>query len=477
MELRDFNQHIYSARFLPFVQRTFETLNPGVTYVDGYYLRAMGRALARVERGECKRLIIALPPRHLKSVMASVALPAWMLGRDPRRKILCISYSSDLAQDFSRQCRTVMQQAWYRTVFPRTLISPQKDSVSEFHTIGGGRRIATGVGGTLTGKGGDVVIIDDPMKAEDVHSEAKREAVHTWFRNTLASRLDDPSKGSMILVSQRLHEDDLIGRLIQTGSWELLSLPAIATEQQTLDLGDGMEWARQPGELLHPERLTQADLDRIKAELGTDAFEAQYQQRPALPGGNLIKLEWFGRYEGNPRPSTYEAIVQSWDTAAVPGHTNDWSVCTTWGLLGTHIDLLDVHRAQHDFPDLVRTAKTLQQKWKPLLIVVEKASSGIQLGQQLWNDGFREFVQALNPEGDKVGRMAAQSPQLEQGQVRLPAKAIWRDAFLSECAAFPNGKHDDQVDTLSQLLRTLDRRPRQLRGISRYKGTAIRSGP
>lgn len=203
--------------------------------------------------------------------------------------------------------------------------------------------------------------------------------------------------------------------------------------------------------------------------MGLTPLTRSTSSEQSCPGGNLVKLEWFGLYEGHPRPSAYEAILQSWDTAAVPGHTNDWSVCTTWGLLGHHIDLLDVHRVQHDFPDLVRIAKALNQKWKPRLIVAENASSGIQLGQQLHRDGLRGIVDSLSPEGDKVGRIAAQSPKLEQGQVRLPAKAIWKDDFLSECAAFPNGKHDDQINSVSQALRTLDRRPRHLSGISRYR--------
>ena len=292
---------------------------------------------------------------------------------------------------------------WYQTVFPLARVSSKKDTVKQFHMTCGGRRVATGVGGTLTGKGGDVIIIDDAMKAEDAHSETKRESVHKWFRSTLASRLDDPQSGPLVVVAQRLHEDDPVGRLSQWGTWEVLTLSAIATEEHVLDVGDNMQWTREPGDFLHPEHLGQAELDTIRFELGSDAFEAQYQQRPTLPGGNLIKLEWFGRYEGNPRLSDYEAVVHSWDTAAVPGNTNDWSVCTTWGLIGAHIDLQDVHRAQYGFPELLSVAKILEKKWKPRLIVVEKASSGIQLGQQLWSDGLRQIVGALNPEGDKMG--------------------------------------------------------------------------
>lgn len=187
-----------------------------------------------------------------------------------------------------------------------------------------------------------------------------------------------------------------------------------------------------------------------------------------LPGGNLVKREWFRTYEGPPRPDNYEAIVQSWDTASVPGIGNDYSVCTTWGLINGMIDLLDVHRAQYHYPDLLRAARALRAKWQPKLIVVEKAGIGIALGTDLLRDGLRD-VQALPVQGDKVQRMAHQCTKIEGGQVRLPTAARWLDAFLTETGEFPNGRYDDQVDSMSQLLRTVDLMPRQLRGISRYK--------
>lgn len=345
--------------------------------------------LERVAAGELMRVIITLPPRHLKSQVASVAFPAWLFGRDPTDKIVCASYSSGLAEDFGRQTRNLMQAPFYRATFPLTQIDPKKSAVHEFHTLKKGRRIATSVGGTLTGKGGSTLIIDDPMKAEDALSLVKRDNAHGWFNNTAASRLNNPKTGAIVIVAQRLHVDDLIGRLTATGNWEVFSWPAIATEPQILDLADGVIWERDIGELLHPERMGMEELDRVRCELGSAAFVAQYQQSPVLPGGNLVKREWFKTYDGPPRPSQYEAVVQSWDTASVPGIDNDYSVCTTWGLINDHVDLLDVHRAQYHYPDLQRAARKLRQKWKPRLIVVERPGSGSRWGMYYIGMAFR----------------------------------------------------------------------------------------
>ncbi len=460
----------YVNSFYTFVRRAFQELNPGDTFVDGLYLRALCHALERVAKGELRRLIITVPPRHLKSQIVSVAFPAWLLGLDPTEKIACASYSSSLAEDFGRQTRDLMRAPFYRATFPSTTLDPAKTAVDEFHTLAKGRRIATSVGGTLTGKGGRLLLYDDLMKADDALSPVKRDNCHTWFRNTAANRLNNPKTGAIVIVAQRLHVDDLVGRLIPSGDWEILNLPAIATESQVLPLGDEALWHREIGELLHLERIDSEELERIRREMGSAAFEAQYQQSPVLPGGNLVKREWFRSYDGPPRPSQYEAVVQSWDTASVPGIDNDYSVCTTWGLINQHIDLLDVHRAQHDYPDLRRAACSLRTKWKPRLIVVEKAGVGIALGNELLADGLRE-VQALDAKGSKVERMALQCAKIESGQVRLPQSALWLNEFLTEVGEFPNSKYDDQVDTMSQILATLDRKPWQLRGIGRYKPT------
>lgn len=460
--------HLLRSELHFYAERTFRELNAGDDFIPALYTRALCFKLEQVLDGEVKRLLVAMPPRHLKSHCASICLTTWALARDPTLRIICASHSADLAESFSGQARRLIEAPWHRAAFPALRLDPKKASAQELRTTQNGFRIATSVGGSLTGKGGDIIIVDDPLKAEDAHSEVKREAVHCWFTGTVTSRLDDPASGAMIVVAQRLHQDDLIGRLAQTGDWEFLELPAIATADQTLLLAPGLKWTHSRGEPLHPERLSKAALETIRRDLGTAAFEAQYQQRPAPPGGNLIKTEWFGTY-GPMRRNAYEAIIQSWDTAAVPGETNDWCVCTTWGLLGRHIDLLDVHRAQHLFPDLEQEVQGLSARWKPSLIVIEQAHSGLSLIQNLRRVGLRE-VAGLRPKGDKVGRMSTQSAKLEAGEVRLPAKAPWLEAFLAEVSAFPHGKHDDQVDSMSQALRTLDNRNhRALRGLSRYR--------
>ena len=459
---------LYREDLPSFVDRAFVSLNPGDTYIPGEHIRAICHKLAGIQSGRTQRVLIAMPPRHLKSICASVAFPAWILGRDPTSRIICASHSADLAQSFSLQTRKLINTAWHKATFPGLELDPAKNTSEEFRTTQNGYRIATSVGGSLTGKGGDVVIVDDPLKAEDASSEARRDAVHHWFSGTVSSRLDDPKTGAIVVVAQRLHEDDLLGRLIATGDWDVLELPAIATVREEIALGDDVTWCREPGDLLQPNRLGQDELDRIKRELGTAAFEAQYQQRPVPAGGTLVKPDWFTTYPALAKPHDYEAIVQSWDTAAIPGETNDWCVCSTWGLLGPYVDLLDVHRAQYLFPDLVHTAIKLRDHWEPAMIVVENASSGIALYQALRRAGLSE-TWAINPKPDKVQRMSAQSAKIEAGYVRLPPKASWLERFLHEVAAFPNGKHDDQVDSMSQLLRALDLRPPPLRGLSRYR--------
>lgn len=458
----------YANNLHTFARRAFSVLNPGDAFIDGHYLRALCHMLERVARGEVTRLIITLPPRHLKSQVISVAFTAWLLGRKPSEKIVCASYSSSLAEDFSRQTRDLRNTAFYRETFPKAGIDPRKSAVDEFHTLAKGRRIATSVGGTLTGKGGRFLIFDDLLKADDADSMVKRDNCHAWFRNTASSRLNSPNEGAIIIVAQRLHVDDLVGRLLVTGDWEHLDLPAIATKTQTLELGGNAIWTRNPGDLLHPERISEEDLDRLRRELGSAAFEAQYQQCPVLPGGNLIKREWFGAYDVKPRIDRYEAVAQSWDTASVPGINNDYSVCITFGFINDHIDILDVHRAQYYYPDLLREARKLRKQWKPSFILVEQAGVGIALGNDLLRDGLRD-VQALAPKGDKVQRMAAQSAKIECGQVRLPQTANWLDNFYVEFGEFPNGRYDDQVDSVSQMLTALDKQPGQLRHLSRYK--------
>jgi predicted phage terminase large subunit-like protein len=454
------------------VERCFYLLNPGQKFIWGRHVQAITHHLERVARGEIRRLVISVPPRHLKSLCASAAFPAWLLGRDPTTRIIAASYGTDLSQSFSLQTRRVMEADWYQRVFPGSRLDRARLTVDEFRTTRQGYRIATSVGGALTGRGGNLILIDDPLKAGEANSEAARETLWTWYQSTLSSRLDDPKTGAIVVIAQRLHQGDLIGRLIEQGGWQSLELPAIADKAQKIPIGTGVHWSRQPGELLHPERVGEAEIEQLKRELGTYNFEAQYQQRPVPPEGNLVKLRWFDRYYCPLPDHAYEAVVQSWDTAMVPGVANDYSVCTTWGIRARSLYLLDVFRGQLDYPSLRKKVIELRQKFKPTMVVVERAGSGISLYQDLW-DPRDPWIFNQRAEGDKISRLAHQSAKIEAGRVRLPDAAPWLEAFESEIAAFPNGKHDDQVDSLTQFLCALDYRPWPIRDISMYRNGGL----
>jgi predicted phage terminase large subunit-like protein len=249
----------------------------------------------------------------------------------------------------------------------------------------------------------------------------------------------------------------------------VFELPAIETMDRRIALPDGRTWKRTKGAVLLPDHMGKEELDRIRAEIGSARFEAQFQQSPVPAGGNIIKPEWFETIPGGLSRQDYEAIVQSWDVAAVPGESNDYSVCTTWGLIGNHIDLLDVYRAQHDPPQLLRAARKLRSDYEPSLLVIEAQGVGRSLYSYLRQDN-RRGVRYLTPNTSKVERMSNETYALERGEVRLPEKAPWKEAFLAEVTAFPNGKYDDQVDSMSQALYAIRGRHAELKHCSRYKG-------
>jgi predicted phage terminase large subunit-like protein len=461
---------LYREQLFSFAIRAFALLRPDIALHYGLHLRAICYHLELVERGEITRLIILMPPRHLKSVCASSVFPVWAMGRNPAARIICMSYGLGLAQRFSRDSRLIMQSEVCRAAFPELILDPMRISLDEIGTTRNGFRRATSFGGPITGQGGDIIIADDVSKAEEVAHESHRDKVFEWFNGTVMTRFDNPKTGAAVLVAQRLHEDDLPGRLIAAGGWHVLELPAIATEDQSIPVEDTVKWARKKGTVLLPAHMDMPQFEEKCREIGTRAFEAQYQQRPTSAGGNIIKPEWFGTVPTDLRRQDYEAVVQSWDPAFVPGEGNDYSVCMTLGLIGNHIDILDVHRRQYLQPDLLRAAENLQRDWTPSLIVVEADGAGQGVYAHL-KKRHPDLVRYLKSGGKgKDHRMSLHSPTIERGEVRLQASAPFRELFLAECAAFPNGKYDDQVDSLSQALKALAMRLPQLRHCSRYKG-------
>lgn len=437
-----------------FVHKVFQTLCPHDDYHDNWHIDAIAYELVRCLKGDNTRLLINQPPRTLKSVCVSVAFVAWALGNDPTLKFVCVSYSKELAEDLADKCRRVITSTWYRALFPAMRIA--KNTASEVTTTRGGGRFATSIGGTLTGQGGSIVIIDDPMKAEDAASRSARLAVIDWYKKTLVTRLDDKRSGSIIVVMQRLHEEDLAGKLLEAGGWHHLNLPAIAIEDQTIQIGPGPAGIhhRKEGDVLHPAREPMSVLDQLRRELGSHAFSAQYQQQPIPADGDMIKRDWFKWYDDQPEVTPQSQIVQSWDIAASRSERSDWSVCTTWMILNKDYYLLDVWRDRLEFPDLRRKVIDLQRAHAADSVLIEKAGLGLNLVQELRAespDGFPKPI-GIKPEGNKITRMQAATPRIEAGHVILPRDAPWLDTFLHELLAFPNGKHDDQVDSVSQFL-------------------------
>jgi predicted phage terminase large subunit-like protein len=439
-----------------FMRIVFEIVVPGERLHLNWHIHAIAHKLEAVRSGKIKRLITTVPPRHLKSLLSSVAFPAFVLGHDPTKKIVCASYSSDLAAKHANDCRAVLRSERYRRLFPGTQIS-EKNTELEVMTTKRGGRFATSVGGTLTGRGGNVFVLDDLMKPDDAMSEAKRQGPIDWFRSTLLSRLNLKSEDAIIVVMQRIHVDDLVGVLLEEGGWHHLDLPAIADCDQTIPIGGGQTHLFAAGELLDPVREPRDVLDALKRSMGSMAFSAQYLQRPVPAEGNLIRRDWLCFYQAVPGIEPDDLIVISLDTAMKATQLADYSVGTVWLVKGETYYLLDLVRERFDYPSLRNAVMKLRQRWPGATILIEDKGSGTSLIQDLRRQDVA--VIAIEPEGDKVTRLYATQAMFEAGSVRFPQDAPWLQDMIVELMAFPNYRHDDQVDSISQALTWFRRRP------------------
>jgi predicted phage terminase large subunit-like protein len=436
--------------FPSFLRKSVLTLEPGKRFQPNWHIDAIAYRLEQVQRGELTRLIINLPPRNLKSTIASVAYPAFILGNDPTQRIFGISYGTDLADDHARNFRSIVETDWYRRVFPGMRIK-RVDGGDVFTTLGGFRR-ATSTGAALTGLGGNLFIIDDPIKPADAQSDAQRNSVNDWFSNTLVSRLDDKATGAIVVVMQRVHLNDLTGHLIErSDDWTVLNLAAIAETDEQIPIGPGRFHLRRAGEALHPARESVEILEGLRREHGSDIFSAQYQQAPVPPGGAMIKRDWLRYYDKAPERTYRTKVIQSWDTAAKAGAQNDWSVCTTWLVDGERFYLLDLVRGRYEYPRLRDTAVALAKRDKPDAILIEDASTGIVLAQELSKVVTRP-VRPIPVERDKQARLYHQQAKFEAGLVWFPKGAPFLPTLEAELLAFPQSKTDDQVDSISQAL-------------------------
>jgi predicted phage terminase large subunit-like protein len=444
--------------FVAFIRRTFETVVPGEELHLNWHIRAMAHVLERVRRGKIKRLIITVPPRHLKSITASVAFPAFVLGHDPTKKFVCLSYSGHLAVKHAADFRAVVNAPWYRRIFPAMRISSEKNTEFETVTTRRGGRLATSVGGTLTGRGGNLIVLDDAMNPKQGMSEASRKSVIQWFQNTLLSRLNLKGEDVIIIVMQRLHVDDLVGVLLEQGGWHHLNLPAIADGPEVIPIGHGKVHRREVDDVLDPVREPRHVLEELKARMGLMDFTAQYLQRPIPAEGNLIKREWLKTYRTPPQPQPLDTFVLSWDTAMKASEIADYSVGTVWHIQGDNCYLLDLIRNRFDFPDLKRAVMKQKEQYPSAHILIEDKGSGTSLIQELRHQQIA--VISINCKDDKVTRLFSTQPRFESGSVHFPEQAPWLEDLITELLAFPHGRHDDQVDSIAQALAWLDQRKR-----------------
>ena len=322
--------------FCAFLHRAFLELNPRARFAPNWHIEVLAAKLEDVRLGKCKRLIVNLPPRHLKSHVAAIAFPAWLLGHDPAIQILSISYGQELSDKLARDCRALITSHFYQSLFA-TRLSAERNAVAEFETTEGGYRLSTSIQGVVTGRGADVIIVDDPMKADDALSDARRQAVNDWYDNTLRSRLNRQDEGAIIIIMQRLHADDLVAHLQETESWDVLSLPAIAERDERYHFmtpyGERIIH-RKTGEVLHPGLLPASTLEGLRRSMTEYNFAAQYQQDPQPPAGLIVKRKWLKFYSEEDKPDRFDQIVQSWDTASKVTELSSFSVCTTWGVKG-----------------------------------------------------------------------------------------------------------------------------------------------
>jgi len=439
--------------FSSFIHRCFQHLSPYTEFSANWHLDLLADRLRKVHEGKIKRLIINVPPRSLKSISASVAFPAWVLGLDPSKRIICASYGQDLSNKMARDCQSVMTSRWYKAAFGTDI--SKRLATADFETTAFGGRLATSVGGVLTGRGGDIIIIDDPVKPDEAMSDTSRQSANDWYNNTLYTRLNSKRDGAIIIIMQRLHLDDMVGHVLEKEHWEVVSLPAVATDHEEWRysiFGQPVIKTRQPGDLLHESREGKSELETIEQNVGSYVYAAQYLQSPVPLGGGLIKVEWLHYYEESELPEKPEMILQSWDTANKESELADYSVCTTWWLYKKKAYLVNVLRKKMEYPELKKTVISHRAAFNATKVLIEDKASGTQLIQEL-KQGLMPQAEAFKPEaGDKLMRMQAQTPQIENGMVRFPKYAPWLQSYISELTSFPKSKFKDQVDSTSQAL-------------------------
>jgi len=418
--------------------------------IVGEHHRRIAAALDRVIAGKCKRLMIAMPPRHGKSQMGSYLFPAYLMGKLPQSKLIVGSHTAELAQRFGRMIRNLVEDERYGELFPDTKLSVDSKAAGRWNTNAGGEAFFIGKGGAMTGRGGDIVVLDDILDEQDAVSETAMENTWEWYTSGPRQRLQP--NGAIIVINTRWKTDDLSGRLLRqqgqlkSDQWEILEFPAILPS----------------GKPLWPEYWQLEELEKVKMSIGIKKWNAQWQQQPTNDEGAVLKREWWRKWKHD-EPPECDYVLQTLDTAYSKKETADFSVIATWGVFypsadsGPALILLSVTKGRWDFPELKRIAKREYVYWKPDNVLIEAKATGTSLQQELRKMNIP--VTMYSPGGrrqgqDKISRANAVAPILESGMVWYPEGEEFAQDLVEECAAFPNGSNDDQVDvTVMALMR------------------------
>mgnify|MGYP003131863522 FL=1 len=441
LELRD----TAKDNFMEYVMHVYDG------FIVGRHHKIISEKLERIASGDLKRLIVNMPPRHSKSEFASYLMPSWFLGRNPKLKIIQATMNTELAVRFGRKVRDLIADPVYHEIFPDTDLKQDSQAAGRWETSAGGEYFAAGVGAAMTGRGADLLIIDDPHSEQDALSSSAYDNTYEWYTSGPRQRLQPG--GSIIIVQTRWSKKDLTGRLLQSQAadmmadqWEVVEFPAIMPS----------------GEPLWPEFWEKDELLKVKASLSLGKWNAQWQQNPVSEETAVIKREWWNEWEEDDIPQL-EYVIQSYDTAYSKKETADYSAITTWGVFepygngDQHLILMDAKRGRWSFPELKQVAQEENEYWEPDMMLIEAKASGTPLADEMrllnlpvitFSPGRRKGSGGI----DKMTRMHMASPIFESGKVWYPSAQKFAEQVIEEVASFPNGDHDDFCDSMTMAL-------------------------
>ena len=450
---RSITAALCKSKLKHFVKTFWHVIEPGTEFIDGWHIDAICEHLEACTEYRITKLVINIPPRHMKSILVSVLWPAWVWLRYPERRFIFASYSGQLAIRDGVKMRAVLDSPLYQSLFrPTWTLRDDQNQKIKFDNTATGFRFSTSVGGTVTGEGADYIVGDDPLNATDADSDTIRDTANDFMAKTLATRANNPKRHCRIMIMQRLHEDDPSGHVFKKETWERLVLPARFEEKHEFPSRTSLNFKdprTKEGEPLWPERFGEKELKTLEEELEGDSH-AQLQQSPKPKGGSMFAREWWKRYEA-PSNAVLETVMFV-DAAQKPGISNDFTVIATWTRSHNGFYLIDLVREKTDAPLLEALVLERAATFKPDAIVIEDKSAGSSLIQTLLCETTLPVIPFDPGQKDKQVRAAAATPTVKAGKCYLPINAPWVEDFIKEHEKFPRAKNDDQVDTTSMLV-------------------------